>query len=258
MGHGVRALLAHRGHDVTLACRDPEQARAIAETGRNPRYLTHADLRGIAATTIEAAPSPTPSSSWSRCRAPRRDGRRAAPRRRAGPDPDEGARSGHGRAAVDARARPAGRRALRPEHRRGDRPRPAGRRRDRERGHAARARPAGCDQLGHLPRLRQRRRRRRRALRRGEERDRARRRRRRRPGARRQREGGARRARARRDGAARGGRGREARDVRRACGHGRPRRHLLVEVGPQPPRRRADRAGRTGGGARRSAWSSRG
>jgi glycerol-3-phosphate dehydrogenase (NAD(P)+) len=40
---------------VTLACRDAEQARAIAETHRNPRYLTHADLTGIEATTIEAA-----------------------------------------------------------------------------------------------------------------------------------------------------------------------------------------------------------
>jgi glycerol-3-phosphate dehydrogenase (NAD(P)+) len=41
---------------VTLACRDAEQARAIAETHRNPRYLTHADLTGIEAGTIEAAP----------------------------------------------------------------------------------------------------------------------------------------------------------------------------------------------------------
>ncbi len=32
-------LLLQRGHDVTLACRDPEQAAAIRETGRNPRYL---------------------------------------------------------------------------------------------------------------------------------------------------------------------------------------------------------------------------
>src|SRR5437588_10717116 len=49
-------LLRERGHEVTLACRDPEQARAIAETGRNPRYLQTADLGGIAATTIEEAP----------------------------------------------------------------------------------------------------------------------------------------------------------------------------------------------------------
>ena len=38
------ALLRDRGHDVTLACRDPQQARAIAETGRNPRYATTVDL----------------------------------------------------------------------------------------------------------------------------------------------------------------------------------------------------------------------
>jgi glycerol-3-phosphate dehydrogenase (NAD(P)+) len=48
--------LRHRGHDTTLACRDPEQARAIAETGHNPRYLQSADLRGITATTIDEAP----------------------------------------------------------------------------------------------------------------------------------------------------------------------------------------------------------
>ena len=38
-GTAFARVLAERGHDVTLACRDPEQARAIAETGRNPRYL---------------------------------------------------------------------------------------------------------------------------------------------------------------------------------------------------------------------------
>ena len=55
-GTAFSRVLANRDHEVTLACRDPEQARAIAETGRNPRYLTHCDLRGIAATTIEGAP----------------------------------------------------------------------------------------------------------------------------------------------------------------------------------------------------------
>jgi glycerol-3-phosphate dehydrogenase (NAD(P)+) len=49
-------LLRDRSHEVTLACRDPEQARAIAATGHNPRYLTNADLRGVTATTIEDAP----------------------------------------------------------------------------------------------------------------------------------------------------------------------------------------------------------
>jgi len=55
-GSAFACLLRERGHEVTLACRDPEQARAIAETGRNPRYLQNADLSGIAATTIPDAP----------------------------------------------------------------------------------------------------------------------------------------------------------------------------------------------------------
>jgi glycerol-3-phosphate dehydrogenase (NAD(P)+) len=55
-GTAFSRVLANREHEVTLACRDPEQAQAIAETGRNPRYLTHCDLRGVAATTIEEAP----------------------------------------------------------------------------------------------------------------------------------------------------------------------------------------------------------
>jgi glycerol-3-phosphate dehydrogenase (NAD(P)+) len=42
---------------VTIACRDEAQAQAIAETGRNPRYLPALDLGGIDATTIAAAPS---------------------------------------------------------------------------------------------------------------------------------------------------------------------------------------------------------
>jgi glycerol-3-phosphate dehydrogenase (NAD(P)+) len=49
-------LLADGGHETTLACRDPEQARTIAETGHNPRYLRNADLHGIAASTVEEAP----------------------------------------------------------------------------------------------------------------------------------------------------------------------------------------------------------
>jgi glycerol-3-phosphate dehydrogenase (NAD(P)+) len=52
-GTAFACVLAVRGHDVTLACRDPEQARAIAETGRNPRYLPDADLSGIDATTLD-------------------------------------------------------------------------------------------------------------------------------------------------------------------------------------------------------------
>jgi glycerol-3-phosphate dehydrogenase (NAD(P)+) len=55
-GSAFSCLLRDRGHDVTLACRDPEQARVIAETGRNPRYLTEVDLRGISVTPLADAP----------------------------------------------------------------------------------------------------------------------------------------------------------------------------------------------------------
>ncbi len=55
-GTAFANLLVDNGHDVTLACRDPEQAAAIRDTGRNPRYLTGVDLSRVSATTIEAAP----------------------------------------------------------------------------------------------------------------------------------------------------------------------------------------------------------
>jgi glycerol-3-phosphate dehydrogenase (NAD(P)+) len=52
-GTAFAQVLAARGHDVTLACRDPEQSRAIAGTGRNPRYLPDADLTSVEATTLD-------------------------------------------------------------------------------------------------------------------------------------------------------------------------------------------------------------
>ena len=55
-GTAFAKLLADHHHEVTLACRDAEQVRIIAETGRNPRYLTSASLDGVAATTISEAP----------------------------------------------------------------------------------------------------------------------------------------------------------------------------------------------------------
>jgi glycerol-3-phosphate dehydrogenase (NAD(P)+) len=55
-GSVFSTLLRDRGHDVTLACRDSEQATAIAATGRNPRYMRELDLTGIAAATIDDAP----------------------------------------------------------------------------------------------------------------------------------------------------------------------------------------------------------
>jgi glycerol-3-phosphate dehydrogenase (NAD(P)+) len=48
-GTAFARLLADRGHGVTLACRDAAQAQAIAETGRNPRYLPAVDLRDVSA-----------------------------------------------------------------------------------------------------------------------------------------------------------------------------------------------------------------
>jgi glycerol-3-phosphate dehydrogenase (NAD(P)+) len=54
-GTAFSRLLADRGHEVTLACRDPEQARAIRETGRNPRYLRDVDLSGVVPVTVPEA-----------------------------------------------------------------------------------------------------------------------------------------------------------------------------------------------------------
>ena len=52
-GTAFACVLSARGHDVTLACRDAEQARAIEETGHNPRYLPEVDLEGVSATTVD-------------------------------------------------------------------------------------------------------------------------------------------------------------------------------------------------------------
>jgi glycerol-3-phosphate dehydrogenase (NAD(P)+) len=56
-GSVFAVLLAERGHEVTLACRDPEQARAIAETGRNPRYVTDVDLSAVSVSPLDEAPT---------------------------------------------------------------------------------------------------------------------------------------------------------------------------------------------------------
>jgi glycerol-3-phosphate dehydrogenase (NAD(P)+) len=54
-GTAFAALLRDRRHDVVLGCRDAEQARAIREGGRNPRYLSGCDLRGVGASSVADA-----------------------------------------------------------------------------------------------------------------------------------------------------------------------------------------------------------
>ncbi|HTZ06047.1 MAG TPA: NAD(P)H-dependent glycerol-3-phosphate dehydrogenase [Gaiellaceae bacterium] len=55
-GTAFSYVLLERGHDVVLGCHTEEQARAIAETGRNPRYLTRTDLSGVEAVHLDDAP----------------------------------------------------------------------------------------------------------------------------------------------------------------------------------------------------------
>jgi glycerol-3-phosphate dehydrogenase (NAD(P)+) len=52
-GTAFTRVLLERGHDVVLACHTAEQARAIAETGRNPRYMERVDLRGVETVTVD-------------------------------------------------------------------------------------------------------------------------------------------------------------------------------------------------------------
>ena len=55
-GTAFARVLLDRGHEVVLACHTQEQADAIAETGRNPRYLTNVDLRPARAVALADAP----------------------------------------------------------------------------------------------------------------------------------------------------------------------------------------------------------
>ena len=54
-GTAFARLLADQGHDATLVCRDPTQAAAIAETGRNPRATGSIPLDDIRA--VDTAPA---------------------------------------------------------------------------------------------------------------------------------------------------------------------------------------------------------
>jgi glycerol-3-phosphate dehydrogenase (NAD(P)+) len=55
-GTSFTRVLLDRGHEVVLACHTAEQARAIAETGRNPRSLPGVDLRAVTPVPLEEAP----------------------------------------------------------------------------------------------------------------------------------------------------------------------------------------------------------
>jgi glycerol-3-phosphate dehydrogenase (NAD(P)+) len=54
-GTAFTHVLLERGHDVVLGCHTAEQAQAIAETGRNPRYLERVDLRRAESVPLEDA-----------------------------------------------------------------------------------------------------------------------------------------------------------------------------------------------------------
>ena len=55
-GTSFSRVLLDRGHAVVLACHTAEQARAIAETGRNPRSMPKVDLRGVTPVPLADAP----------------------------------------------------------------------------------------------------------------------------------------------------------------------------------------------------------
>ena len=117
-GTAFAHLLRERGHEVTLASRDARRdavrrggTRATSSCSRVADRRSSAEVIGHV----------------SRCRP------------RAGAQPRQGPRPGDRRAALDARAGAAGRRALGAEHGGGGGRRPAGRDRDRVRGRGTRA-----------------------------------------------------------------------------------------------------------------------
>ena len=95
VGTAFARLLADRGHEVALAVRDPEQARAIAETGRNQRYLPDVDVSDVTAVALPEIPDAdvlvmaVPSHAFGEVAA-------GSPGGHAGAQPGQGARPGHG------------------------------------------------------------------------------------------------------------------------------------------------------------------
>jgi glycerol-3-phosphate dehydrogenase (NAD(P)+) len=55
-GTAFAGILLERGHEVTLAARDPQQVEAIRATGRNPRYSRTVDLSRAKAVTTDELP----------------------------------------------------------------------------------------------------------------------------------------------------------------------------------------------------------
>lgn len=55
-GTAFTRVLLDRGHEVVLACHTAEQAEAIAEAGRNPRYLANVDLRAARVVALADVP----------------------------------------------------------------------------------------------------------------------------------------------------------------------------------------------------------
>jgi glycerol-3-phosphate dehydrogenase (NAD(P)+) len=55
-GTSFTRVLLDRGHEVVLACHTREQAAAIVETGRNPRYMSNVDLRAAEIVALDEAP----------------------------------------------------------------------------------------------------------------------------------------------------------------------------------------------------------
>jgi glycerol-3-phosphate dehydrogenase (NAD(P)+) len=55
-GTAFAGILLERGHQVTLAARDPEQVEGIHATGRNPRYARSVDLRRADVTITDRLP----------------------------------------------------------------------------------------------------------------------------------------------------------------------------------------------------------
>ena len=56
-GTAFAHVLLERDHEVVLGCHHAEQAAAIAETGRNPTYLSVVDLRKATAVPLDEAPA---------------------------------------------------------------------------------------------------------------------------------------------------------------------------------------------------------